>query len=77
MAEIRLRNLTKRWGDFVAVDTFDLDIADQEFLVLHGPSGCGKTTTAVNLAGALAARGDRVLLIDLDPQAHGRGCPER
>jgi chromosome partitioning protein len=32
--------------------------------------GCGKTTTAVNLAGALAARGQRVLLVDLDPQAH-------
>jgi chromosome partitioning protein len=32
--------------------------------------GCGKTTTAVNLAGALAARGERVLLVDLDPQAH-------
>jgi chromosome partitioning protein len=32
--------------------------------------GCGKTTTAVNLAGALVARGKRVLLADLDPQAH-------
>src|SRR5262245_61700860 len=32
--------------------------------------GCGKTTTAVNLAGALAARGERVCLVDLDPQAH-------
>jgi chromosome partitioning protein len=32
--------------------------------------GCGKTTTAVNLAGALARRGARVLLVDLDPQAH-------
>ena len=32
--------------------------------------GCGKTTTAVHLAGALAARGARVLLVDLDPQAH-------
>ncbi len=32
--------------------------------------GCGKTTTAVNLAGALAAKGERVLLVDLDPQAH-------
>jgi chromosome partitioning protein len=32
--------------------------------------GCGKTTTAVHLAGALASRGERVLLVDLDPQAH-------
>jgi chromosome partitioning protein len=32
--------------------------------------GCGKTTTAVNLAGALVVRGARVLLVDLDPQAH-------
>jgi multiple sugar transport system ATP-binding protein len=33
------------------VDTFDLDIADQEFLVLLGPSGCGKTTTMRMIAG--------------------------
>ncbi|MCA9000654.1 MAG: ParA family protein, partial [Planctomycetes bacterium] len=39
--------------------------------------GCGKTTTAINLAGALVARGERVLVVDLDPQAHatmGLGC---
>lgn len=39
--------------------------------------GCGKTTTAVNLAGALASKGERVLLVDLDPQAHATmalGC---
>ncbi len=39
--------------------------------------GCGKTTVAVHLSGALAARGERVLLVDLDPQAHatlGLGC---
>ena len=51
MAQIKLKNLTKRWGDFVAVDSFDLDIADEEFLVLLGPSGCGKTTTMRMIAG--------------------------
>ncbi|KNG92849.1 ABC transporter ATP-binding protein [Pseudaestuariivita atlantica] len=51
MAEIQLRNLSKRWGSFVGVDNFDLTIADREFLVLLGPSGCGKTTTMRMIAG--------------------------
>jgi multiple sugar transport system ATP-binding protein len=51
MAEIQLRNVCKRWGDFVGVDNFDLTIADREFLVLLGPSGCGKTTTMRMVAG--------------------------
>ena len=51
MAEIHLKNITKRWGDFVAVQSFDLKILDKEFLVLLGPSGCGKTTTMRMIAG--------------------------
>ena len=51
MATISLRNLTKRWGDVVAVDNQSLEIADTEFLVLLGPSGCGKTTTMRMIAG--------------------------
>lgn len=51
MAEIRLKNVSKRWHNFVGVDNFNLDIADQEFLVLLGPSGCGKTTTMRMIAG--------------------------
>lgn len=51
MAGIKLKKVTKRWGDFVAVQEFDLEIADKEFLVLLGPSGCGKTTTMRMIAG--------------------------
>ena len=63
MAEIQLRNLSKRWGSFVGVHEFDLTIADKEFLVLLGPSGCGKTTTMRMIAGLEdATEGD--ILID-------------
>ena len=51
MAQIRLKNVSKRWNNFIGVDNFNLDIADQEFLVLLGPSGCGKTTTMRMIAG--------------------------
>ena len=51
MAEVVLKNLTKQWGDFVAVDGQSLEISDREFLVLLGPSGCGKTTTMRMIAG--------------------------
>ncbi|HCQ05095.1 MAG TPA: sugar ABC transporter ATP-binding protein, partial [Candidatus Latescibacteria bacterium] len=45
MAKIRLDQLTKQFGDVVAVDDVTLEVADREFLTLLGPSGCGKTTT--------------------------------
>lgn len=38
--------------------------------IVNQKGGCGKTTTTVNLAGALAADGNRVLVVDMDPQAH-------
>jgi putative spermidine/putrescine transport system ATP-binding protein len=48
---IRLRGLRKTFGDVVAVDSVDLDIADGEFLTLLGPSGSGKTTVLRMIAG--------------------------
>ncbi|MFC6236360.1 ABC transporter ATP-binding protein [Longivirga aurantiaca] len=48
---IRLRSLRKTFGEVVAVDSVDLDIADGEFLTLLGPSGSGKTTVLRMIAG--------------------------
>ncbi len=48
---IRLRGLTRRFGDVTAVDAVDLDVHDGEFLTLLGPSGSGKTTVLRMIAG--------------------------
>ena len=48
---IRFRNVTKRFGEFVAIDDLTLDIFEQEFFALLGPSGCGKTTLMRMLGG--------------------------
>ncbi len=73
MAEIQLRNLSKRWGSFVGVHNFDLTIHDREFLVLLGPSGCGKTTTMRMIAGLEDATEGEILIDgkavnDLEPK---------
>jgi spermidine/putrescine transport system ATP-binding protein len=49
--EIRLEELTKTFGEVVAVDGIDLDMPPGEFFTLLGPSGCGKTTTLRMIAG--------------------------
>ncbi len=51
MANVTCRNVSKKYGNVVAVDGLDLEIRDKEFLVLLGPSGCGKTTTMRMIAG--------------------------
>ncbi|MHC9295380.1 ABC transporter ATP-binding protein [Mycobacterium sp. LTG2003] len=50
-ASITMRGLTKRYGDFTAVDAIDLEARPGEFLTLLGPSGSGKTTTLNMIAG--------------------------
>ena len=52
MASVKLTNVKKIYGkDTVAVQDFNLDIADKEFIVFVGPSGCGKSTTLRMIAG--------------------------
>src|SRR5918992_4249307 len=51
MARVRLIDVTKRFGNTVAVDHVSADIAEGEFVTLLGPSGCGKTTTLRMVAG--------------------------
>ena len=51
MPEIILKNVSKRFGKFVAVDDLNLNIESNSFITLLGPSGCGKTTTLRMIAG--------------------------
>jgi putrescine transport system ATP-binding protein len=48
---IQFKNVTKRFGDFTAIDDLTIDIFEREFFALLGPSGCGKTTLMRMLAG--------------------------
>lgn len=73
MSEIILKNITKRWGDFIGVADMNLTIPDKEFLVLLGPSGCGKTTTMRMIAGLEDATSGDILIDgnrvnDLEPK---------
>jgi len=55
---LRIRNITKRFGDFTALDDVSIDIHQGEFVCFLGPSGCGKTTLLRAISG-------------LDIQTHG------
>jgi multiple sugar transport system ATP-binding protein len=67
VAQVSLERVTKRFGDFTAVDDVSMVIEDGKFTVLVGPSGCGKTTTLRMVAGLEDATsgeiriGDRVV----------------
>ena len=48
---LKIKNLTKRFGEFTALDNISLDIFESEFVCFLGPSGCGKTTLLRAIAG--------------------------
>ncbi len=74
MASVKLTNVKKLYGkDTVAVENFNLDIADKEFIVFVGPSGCGKSTTLRMIAGLEdisegTVEIDGVVVNDLEPR---------
>ena len=74
MASVKLTNVKKIYGkNTLAVDNFNLDIADKEFIVFVGPSGCGKSTTLRMIAGLEDISGgtveiDGVVVNDLQPR---------
>jgi iron(III) transport system ATP-binding protein len=62
MSHIVLRSIEKRFGDFHAVRSLDLDIEEGELMTLLGPSGCGKTTTLRMIAGLETPSAGRIEL---------------
>src|SRR5437870_7301609 len=73
MAQVRLLDVVKSYGAYMAVDSVSLTVEDGEFVALVGPSGCGKTTTLNLVAGLIEItageiRIDDRLVNDLDPK---------
>jgi multiple sugar transport system ATP-binding protein len=64
MASVTYDHVYKRFGETIAVNDMNIDVADQEFLVLVGPSGCGKTTALRLLAGLEEISDGRILIGD-------------
>jgi len=64
MASVTYEHVYKKFGDVIAVDDLDIQVADKEFLVLVGPSGCGKTTALRLLAGLEEITSGRILIDD-------------
>lgn len=60
--ELRLVELSRHFGDFIAVDSINLDVPPGSFFALLGPSGCGKTTTLRMVAGLEEPTAGRIML---------------
>src|SRR5918999_1152972 len=69
-AVVEVKNLTKRFGDFTAVDGISFHIGPGEILGLLGPNGAGKTTTIQMLLGLVTPTSGSIRMFDLDLDVH-------
>lgn len=69
-AAIAVRDLTRRFGDFTAVDDITLSVAPGQFFGFLGPNGAGKSTTIKMLTGLLAPTSGQMEILGLDFAAH-------
>lgn len=67
---VQVRHLTKRFGDFVAVNDISFDIEPGEILGLLGPNGAGKTTTIQMMLGLITPTGGTIRMFGLDLATH-------
>ncbi len=67
---VQVRNLTKQFGDFTAVDGISFDIRQGEILGLLGPNGAGKTTTIQMLLGLITPTAGSIRMFGLDLTTH-------
>jgi lipooligosaccharide transport system ATP-binding protein len=70
-ALISARGLTKRYGDFTAVDAIDFDVAKGESFGLLGPNGAGKSTTMRIIAATSQRSSGTITILGRDPEEHG------
>lgn len=68
---ISARGLTKKFGDFTAVDGIDFDVAKGESFGLLGPNGAGKSTTMRIIAATSRRTSGTISIIGRDPEEHG------
>ncbi len=68
---IHARGLTKRFGEFTAVDAIDFDVAQGESFGFLGPNGAGKTSTMRMIACVSPVTAGTLSILDLDPKADG------
>ncbi|MEY3430885.1 MAG: hypothetical protein RJB30_817, partial [Actinomycetota bacterium] len=68
---IQARGLTKKYGDFTAVDGIDFDVAKGESFGLLGPNGAGKSTTMRIIAATSRRSSGTISILGRDPEEHG------